>query len=110
MKSVIVILFSLLCCQTHASGMGEYIPLFITFSPTLSLFMTSDSLGKKHEKAEVKAAQSDAILYVQNLSEGHEGLITPVLQRGVEIVSQLPEAQSLSQDQLIFALAFSNLD
>ena len=94
------------------TGAGETAGVAAVFaaisSITLSLSTTSGS--HNHPHAALKNAQPDAIQYVQQLENGDAGVMTPALQKGVEVVATLPEAAGLSQDHLVYALALANLN
>ena len=111
MKKTLLVLILLGCTQAQA-GPGNFGDLVTatTLWPTVPFVATTNHLSASSNKTEVKTAQTDAILYMQSLSEGQQGEITPALRRGIEILAQLPEAQNLSQDQLIHTLAVTQLD
>ena len=89
----------------------EVVFLMITSFPTTLTALTIQSLEKAfRKKEEVKAAQVDAIAYMQDTEAGHEGVLTPSLQRGLEIVSELPEMTEHSEKEIIYAIALAQFD
>ena len=112
MKKGILALFLLMCVNVWAGpNYDGIIWAGITLSPTLSFTFTTNQISEStRKKEEVKAAQADAILYMQNLSEGQPGTLTPLLQRGIEIVAEIPEARGRSEAEIVVAIAVTDLN
>ena len=99
--------------QTFGStGVGTFDSpvLATTLSPTALAVLISQTTASNVNKKEVRHAQTDAIQYMQEFSEGRAGAISPNLQRAVEIVAELPEVQQFSELEIIHAIALAQLD
>jgi hypothetical protein len=87
--------------------------LAITMAPFVTSASSSTTTNEQNKYAlneqKVRAAQSDAQVYVQSADAGVQPQMTLRIAEGLKALEELnPEAASLSQDQRIYELALYN--